>query len=290
MSLPKIFDNHLLSTYNCPRKGYYNDILGYQPLGAKPELQRGIFVHDVCEQAYRAYRNGVDVPSIMRAVNEYMEATWPLEEDTPKITKHSTLMALNYYLLKMFNQFRPDDFYIIEEQISFMVGDWVYICNIDTAIKEPTGAYSARDLKTTSLPPGDRYRDYWSLQPGLMGYAIGLAQHAPEIPIETYVVDALHIRLLKAGPEIEHKPYHFLLTQQKQDIWWAETQQRIQDIINIREGNRMPCMNISCCFEYNRKCSYYAFCDKGINPETTCNFSRARWNPIKREMEEINGE
>lgn len=284
MLLPKIFDNHLLSTYNCPRKGYYTDVLGLQPEGEQPELLRGIFVHDVAEQAFRAYRRGVPVPKIMEVVMQYMEMTWPLKEDTEKITKESTFMAVTYYLLKMFNKFRPTDFYIIEEQISFMVGEWVYICNIDTAIRQATGAFSARDLKTTRMPVGDRYRDFWALQSGIMGYAIGLQQHAPNIPIEMYVIDALHIRLLKNGPEIEHKEYPFLLTQERQNIWWAETEQRMKDVVEIREGRRMPCMNTSCCFEFNRKCSYFRLCEKGLNEETLKGFYKARWNPVLREM------
>ena len=283
----KAFDNHLLMMYNCPRRGYYADVLKLNPTGDAPALIRGIFFHDVCEQALQAYRKGADKDDVLKAAKEYANLTWPEKAFVEgKIDKNSTILALMLFLTTFLNKYTPKDIYIVEEQISFMIADWVYVCNIDIAVRQTSGAYSALDIKTSTQAPGARYRDFWALQPGITGYAIGLAQHDQSIPIEQYSIAATHIRLLKSGPNIECKDYTFMLTQEKQSIWWTETVQRIKDIEAIRNGSRIPVMDTSCCFEYNTRCPYFTLCEQGVNSQTLTGFTKATWNPITRQMEE----
>jgi len=286
--IDNVFDNHLIMMYNCPRRGYYADVLKLNPTSDIPALIRGIFFHDVCEQALRAYRKGADKDSILKVVKEYADTTWPEKAFREgKIDKNSTIKGLNLFLGLFLNKYAPEDIYIVEEQISFVISNWVYVCNIDIAIKQPTGAYAALDIKTSTQSPGQRYRDYWALQPGILGYAIGLAQHNQSIPIEQYSIEATHIKLLKDGPSVECKTYTFILSQEKQSAWWTETTQRIKDIEATRESKRIPFMNTSACFEYNTKCPYFILCEQGINRQTLAGFAKAEWNPITRQMEGV---
>jgi len=255
-------------------------------MGLARELLRGLHVHKCCELAYLARREGEEPRVIMQAISQYASQAWPEGlDDGQGITKQSTCMGIQLYLAKNLIRYRPEQLLIVEDQISFTVNKSLYICNVDLGVLE--GSFDVKDIKTSKASASDRYRDFWQFHPQLIGYAIAAQQVVKDHPVVSYTIDAIHMQVLKKGNKIECQEYTFLMNPRLEKLWWNETEQRIRDIKEIREGKRLPCMNKSCCFEYGKKCAYFSLCQEGVNAKTLGRFEEKRWDPVEREMMEI---
>ena len=291
------FDNSILSSYHCPRRGYYADVLAIQPNVPAPELLHGIHVHAMLEHAFLARRTGTSFDEILESTEALHFDRWPPElVEFWKYDPAWTWMAILKYLTDILPTTRPENILFVEEQAQFVLSipngpeeslSALYVANLDLGILD--GSFLVVDWKTSSRRPTPRFRDFYAFHPAYIGYVYLCKQSLGlTYPCHQYAIHGLHIEARKTKEaHIETSSPAYYVSDKDLAEWPIYTAQKIADILAIRSGQRKATCNHSCCFEYNRKCPYFELCEKGISASTLGNFKHARWNPIARQVEEI---
>lgn len=295
----KVIDGTKLNTYiTCPRKFFYEFILGWRPLHTNHNLYFGLCFHIALEYMYGKWqKRGVpgyqasDIPGAYEIFfNEYRKQYDP---DTDTSHKYKTPENVLRILMEYINLYQDDAFEVIETEISGSVPigyrsdgstkDLYF--RLDLVTKLANGMYDILEHKISSwrLEP---WAESWplSIQAGTGTHALYCVYPSEEVKGITY--NGFFFRAVPkrkkngelyanagSGNEFLRIPIH---TKMDRLQWWLgmvngwyDRVERDMDVLDNETEDQSTMEAFPCsgnCFEYGERCPYYDMCCSNANP------------------------
>jgi len=308
-SVWKIVDNTKLSAHMaCPRKDFYEYVLGWRPIQDDHNLIYGQAFHMALEHLYDKQNKRDDTKLSMRDAEEawlvfmeYYRRFYSEESDLDKAPKDpsNTERVLREYV-ELYS--RIDRYKVVYSEISGAVpintsGRLIYF-RLDTVLYEPmSGTYMVLEHKTSKWSP-----TLWeaslslSLQGGIGTHVLSCLYPADKVKGLTYN----GIFLLKKGNEFRRMPYRRSVDGMQDWLttinYYADKRERELDIYVNTDKEDAPCMhafpkNPTSCVAYNKPCPYMDFCKAWANPlrhimeAPPSGFQKKFWDPREQDKE-----
>lgn len=297
----QITDSSKLTTYmRCPRKYFYEYILGWRPDFPNNHLVFGTAWHAALEHMLN---NDYSLQSLTEAKFIFMHAyreVFNSETDeiyAPKTPKNALIGLENYY----------DKYSLLDREYEILyteIGGQVLITNdhtiafkMDAILKDrEKGTIIGLDHKT-SQRRSHFIDDEWTLSMQMLLYLHVLhCIYGENAPVRMQVRTSFFYESKQKGPNNEFHESYIVKTPAQMQAWLARihswvTQLEIDKHILEGDSDDAPTMdafpgNDTACFNFGQKCAYFDFCDVWSNPLQRCSqvplgFKVERWNPLE---------
>ncbi len=319
-----VLDGTKLKAYlGCPRRFFYEHVLGWRPLIPSNHLAFGSAVHEALEYLLL---NGYSSANVLTAYEKFLSAYrkegFSSETDElywPK-TPSNFFIALSLYAKHYERDL--EDYEVIATEIagSTLVAEYELNFRMDSIVKNrKTHAIGSLEHKTASSPYLWADQFYLSMQTGTYNHVLNCCY--PDAKIEGVTFNGLFFGKVKKGwaellegrrPDqlsVKTKPIDFdrftiHRTEKQQNVWYTNTLMTFEDLLRDFESlAALPQddpdvmmtafkLNETNCSSFGRLCDYHNFCNAWPNPwarryDVPTSFKPYFWNPMALPAKQI---
>lgn len=297
------WDSTSLSWFKeCPRKYYYNMIMGYRPKGDSVHLIFGQWYHSCLEQYDKLRSSGLDhEEALLGALELALNITWdrekqnpdgsiggPITFDHPNKTRETLIRSVIWYV----EHFKDDAAKTVQlangkpaVELSFkMQLDWAppgsnqpyILCGHIDRLVEFLGGNYVMDRKTTTTTIGSSYFDNYDPDNQMSLYTV-VARVIYSTPVKGVIIDGAQIAV---GFSRFSRGFTYR-TDAKTDEWLNDLRYWFEQARECAVNDNWP-MNDKSCHNYGG-CAFRKVCSK--SPEVRDIFLRndftvKEWNPL----------
>ena len=312
-----ILDGTKLKAYmGCPRRYFYEHVLGWRPLIPSNHLAFGSAVHEALEHLL-LYGYGTDqvIEAYDKFLHSYRTAGFSQEMDElyfPK-TPQNFFIALSLYAKEWEKDL--EDYEVIATEIagSTLVAEYELHFRMDSIIKNrKTEAIGSLEHKTASSLYHWTDQFYLAIQTGTYNHVLNCCY--PDAKIEGVTFNGLVFgkakkgwaellagkridQLSVKGLPIEFHRFTLHRTEKQQNIWLTNTLMHLENLHRDFESlTLIPSdsdeammaafpLNETNCSSFGRLCDYHNFCNAWTNPwarrfDVSTSFKIEHWNPM----------
>lgn len=301
----QVLDSTKMKAYKeCPRKFFYEYLLGWRPDTTSIDLKFGEALHESLALIHE--KMDLSDETIALSFNEFAHVygeAFPQSEwgDYAPKNPEGALAALVAYASTYGDDFQHASTKYVEVggsvPIAFEPTERRMHFRLDTLMEDKKGNFFCREHKTTGGNFSRMWRDdfYLSLQVGTYIHA----QYCifPRERVRGVEINGISLRTLKSGPKIdfERVPCWWTNAQMSQWLWtvndiWSDIEMELERLASCAAEDAVMCafpINPSGCTKY-RGCTYHDFCISWANPLAHCrqippSLSIDFWDPSAKE-------
>jgi len=300
-----IIDSSKLQCFmSCPRRYFYEYILGWRPEGSNIHTVFGTAWHAMMEQLYQVGYNKNGIAAGYEKFLQIYRAHFDEDEDALFEAKNPNiaLAAAKKYI----EQYVDDELTVYGTEIAGKVRitpHYEMYFKMDLITQDSRGRFYVWDHKTTGWELNAVWMNQWGNRGQFKLYLHALATylHARgEDPSKIYglIVNGAQFRVLKAGPKLNFARHIISYDPAIQAAWARETGQWLRFLIHqhrllAKTSVDRPVMAAfpkngtgEACTRWNRTCYLHDLCMTVPNPlqiEKPSDFKVEYWNPMEVE-------